>query len=115
MRPFRLSPESGKSARIPYQYQSKPRFQRSNSNQNPKDSTLTRCYLQSPVITRPSTVAVGVDDHRGGANFVSIALHDARFCHRMRSSAVEYKPAAVFGTIRSEAWEALTRPLGVTV
>jgi|RhiMethySRZTD1v2_1073278.scaffolds.fasta_scaffold53775_5 hypothetical protein len=78
MRPFRLSPESGKSARIPYQYQSKPRFQRSNSNQNPKDSTLTRCYLQSPVITRPSTVAVGVDDHRGGANFASIALHDAR-------------------------------------
>lgn len=65
MRPFRLSPESGKSARIPYQYQSKPRFQRSNSNQNPKDSTLTRCYLPSPVITRPSTVAVGVDDHRG--------------------------------------------------
>jgi hypothetical protein len=49
MRPFRLSPESGKSARIPYQYQSKPRFQRSNSNQNPKDSTLTRCYLPSPV------------------------------------------------------------------
>jgi hypothetical protein len=39
----------------------------------------------------------------------------SRRCHRIRSSVVEYKPAAVFGTIRSVAEEALTRPFGVTV